>query len=427
MSSFSSLVPPSPNDSTALELVFKQFFLETERLELTYSHLQEQFKSVHHSLQESNTRLSGKLAELNFITCYLETILEQISQGILFIDLSGIVTTCNAAAQKLLKIEEKDLLFHHFSEFFDDRFFGFSLQEAFAIRQCPETIYKTWTQKGESIDLEVEATFVAKADAYSIGNALPREQAKRKPIQGLLILLRDMTKLRRLQQEAYRTDRLKELGELAAHLAHEIRNPLGGIKGFATILEHELKGRADLQQMTSHIVQGVDELNLFVSNILQYARPFSLQAEEVDLVKLIEEIRELLLADPAWSPGIQFMLHFPASSCKALIDSQLFKSALLNLSVNAMQAMPQGGKLTIRLQYSASWIYIYVEDTGVGIASENMPKLFSPFFTTKERGNGLGLAEVQKVIQAHQGVLEVHSEVGKGTIFTIKIPTHLTH
>lgn len=411
-----------PTESFNLEQAFKQFSLETERLEMTYRNLQARFNAVQVTLQESHTRLAGKLAELDFLSRYLETILNHISQGILFIDLNGIVTTYNAAAQQILQIPEKDFLFHLFNEQFEDRFLGFSLQEAFATKQCPKTTFLSWSRGGQLIELEVEATFVAMSQqTYSAA----QQSTASLPIQGLLVLLRDLTKFRRLQQVANRNDRLKDLGELAAHLAHEIRNPLGGIKGFAALLQQELKDRPDLQQMASYIVQGSDELNQFVSHVLQYARPFQLHLENVDLIPLIEEVKQLMQADPNWNSQIDFAIHSSAASLILPIDIHLFKSALYNIFLNAAQAMPQGGRLSVILESDSSWMTLHIKDTGIGISKENLPKIFSPFFTTKETGNGLGLAEVHKVIQAHQGWIEVQSELGKGSKFTIKIPFKL--
>lgn len=418
-SSFSSVLP---SDSFSLEQAFKQFSLETERLEMSYQNLQERFKAVQQTLQESHTRLAGKLAELDFVSRYLEAILHHISQGIIFIDLNGIVTTYNAAAQQILQIAEKDLLFHPFTDFFDDSFLGFSLQEAFDTKQCPKSSFLTWNQNGQLTELEVEATFVAMSQqAYPLAH----RQASSPSLQGLLVLLRDVTKFRRLQRIANHHDRLKELGELAAHLAHEIRNPLGGIKGFANLLQQELKERPDLQQMASYIVQGADDLNQFVSQVLLYARPFQVHLENIDLVHFIEEIRQLMQADSAWNSKINFTVRSSVVAILAPLDPQLFKAALLNLFVNSVQAMPEGGNLLVILEPDPSWVTIRIEDTGGGIAPENLPKIFSPFFTTKETGNGLGLAEVHKVIQAHQGWIEVQSEVGRGTTFTIKIPLKL--
>lgn len=422
----SEMSPSSPpllaSDPFSLEQAFKQFSLETERLETTYRNLQDRFQAVQSTLQESHTRLSGKLAELDFVSRYLETILHHISQGIVFIDMQGIVTTYNAAAQHILQLPEKQILFHPFTEFFPDSFLGFSLNEAFATKQCPKSSFLTWNREGQSTELEVEATFVAMSQQ---SYPLAHRDAAALPIQGLLVLLRDITKLRRLQQTANRHDRLKELGELAAHLAHEIRNPLGGIKGFANLLQQELQDRPDLQQMASFIVQGTDDLNRFVSNVLVYARPFHVHVEHVDLLVLLEELKQLLQADPAWDSKIDFTIQSRLSTLFLPIDSQLIKTALLNLFVNASQAMPNGGKLNVTIEPDVSWVTIKVADTGDGIAPENLPKIFTPFFTTKEAGNGLGLAEVHKVIQAHQGWIEVHSEIGKGTVFTIKIPLKL--
>ncbi len=412
----------SSQEAFNLEQAFKQFSLETEHLEMTYQNLERRFQSIQLTLQESHTRLAGKLAELDFISRYLETILNHISQGILFIDLNGIVTTYNVAAQQILQIPEKELLFHPFSHYFEDHFLGFSLRNAFASKECPQSVFVSWHQQNRTLDLEIEPTFVTMSQqAYPLAH----RQASSLPIQGLLVLLRDTTNVRRLQQIANRHDRLKELGELAAHLAHEIRNPLGGIKGFATLLQQELRERPDLHQMATYIVQGSDDLNQFVSQILQYARPFQLHIENTDLIHLIEDIRQLMQVDSKWNMQIQFLIKSSLNKLIVPLDPQLIKSALFNIFINAVQAMPEGGNLVITIESDHSWAILHIEDNGIGIVTENLPNIFSPFFTTKETGNGLGLAEVHKVIQAHQGWIEVQSQVGKGTVFIIKLPLKL--
>ncbi len=408
------------NQNTSLEHAFKQFSLETDRLEFAYQSLQEQFKGVQRNLHESHLRLSGKLAELDFITRYLEAILNHISQGILFIDLNGIITTCNATAETLLGKEAKQLLFHPFKDFFEDAALGFSLQEALYSKACPKTSFITWViPTEEKIELEVEATFVAMGSQLF---PLDYRQPSPTPVQGLLILIRNITEVRRLQQLTNRYDRLKDLGEMAAHLAHEIRNPLGGIKGFAALLHQDLTDRPDLQQMASYIVEGTDSLNHFVSNILNYTRPFQAHFELVNLGTFIDEIRWLVQADPAWNLSLSFSLHVENPELVAQIDPQLLKSALLNLFVNALQAMPNGGSLAVRISQTKGEAVITIADTGSGIPAEHLDKIFSPFFSTKETGTGLGLSEVHKVVQAHQGLIEVKSEVGVGTTFIIKLP-----
>ncbi|KIC71171.1 two-component system sensor histidine kinase NtrB [Candidatus Protochlamydia amoebophila] len=407
-------------EDVRLEQAFKQFSLETERLEFAYQSLQEQFKGVQKSLQESHTKHSGKLAELDFVTRYLETILNHISQGILFVDLNGIITTCNTKTEEILKVQASRLLFHSFSDCFEDMAFGFSIQEVLQTKTCPRICFVTRALENDlKVELEIEPTFVSMSE-HSF--PLDHRQPSSPPVQGLLILIRNITEVRRLQQAANQYSRLKELGEMAAHLAHEIRNPLGGIKGFATLLQQDLADRPELQQMAYHIIEGTDSLNHFVSNILTYTRPFQARFEHVNLKTYLEEIGLLLQADVSWNASFSFNLNTHLPDLVLSIDPPLLKSAILNLLVNAMQAMPQGGKITVSVEKMQDEVIIIISDTGIGISKENLNKIFSPFFTTKETGTGLGLAEVQKVIQAHQGTIEVKSEVGNGTSFTIKLP-----
>jgi signal transduction histidine kinase len=410
------------NSSEILGQAFQQFTLESERIETSFQNVSHRFLEIQKNIEESNTKFSGKIAELGFLTRYLEAILNHLTQGILFINLNGIVTTCNAAAEEILGVAASRLLFHPFNDFFQDNCFGFSLREAFHLRKCPKGLSLSWSPSNEKkLELEIEATFVEMEE-----QAVPLDQRQRErgaaPIQGLLILIRNVTEMHYLQQVAGRNDRLKELGEMAAHLAHEIRNPLGGIKGYASLLEQDLKERPDLQHMATSIVEGTNTLNLLVSNILTYTRPFQPHFETVELVPFINEIKNLLQADSTWNPTYTFELHHRDESIKVAADPQLLQSALLNLFVNAMQAMPQGGLISVHLHRDWNHAILTISDTGKGISKENLDKIFSPFFTTKQTGTGLGLSEVHKVIQSHMGTIEVHSQEGKGTSFIIKIP-----
>lgn len=408
------------NHSSSSEQALKQFSLETARVEWIYQNLEAHFTHIQQNMKDLHIRIGGKLAELNFVTKYLETILNHISQGIIFIDIHGIVTTYNAAAQKILAISENDLLLHPFENFFSDDFFGFSLKEAFRSQLCPKISFLAWTRPdGKKFELEIEASFLAlNADKTSFDY----REAPVSSIQGLLLLIRNLTELRQLQLMVNRHDLLKELGEMAAQLAHEIRNPLGGIKGFATLLHQDLQDKPDLQLMAGHIIEGTDNLNRLVSAILHYTRTFQLQLEVVDLVLFCEELKLFMQADLSWNPQIDLQIQPLKTPLLVPVDRQLFRSALLNLLVNATQAMSEGGKLTVSLDKTEDEAIIQVIDTGKGIEKEHLNKLFSPFFTTKETGTGLGLAEVQKVVQAHGGWIGVQSELGQGSCFTIKLP-----
>jgi len=404
---------------SAAEQMLKTLSLESERLRLAHTSLQEHFKDVQLHLEETNTKLYAKIAELDFSKSYLESILSNITQGILFIDLNGMVTTCNSAAEKILGMASPDILYHTFGDLFADEAFGFSFKQALQSKKAPQGAFLTWEGKqGDKVELEVEVAFVGTNGSHS-AVAGPSSQTS---IQGVLILLHNMTEFRRLQIAANRVDRLKDLGEMAAHVAHEIRNPLGGIRGFASLLQQDLKDKPELEQMAGQIVEATDGLNKVVTQVLNYTRSLQPSYESLDLVPFLDEIIQLVCADKSFNPKIDCQYEVGSKTLLIPGDANLLKSAFLNLLVNALQAMPEGGILKTSLSQRDDKAVIAISDTGVGIAEENLDKIFSPFFTTKEKGNGLGLAEVYKVIQAHSGVIEVVSCVGKGTTFTLKIP-----
>lgn len=397
----------------SLSKAFEMFSMETSRLEIAYNDLKEQFKNVNLELEDTNKALKGKILELDLLTYYLNSILSNISQGIIFIDLAGNITTYNRAAEKILQVKGSKVLFENFWTHFKDDLFGFSIHEVLESKKSYGTTLSTYiTPKGEAIDLEIDTTIV-----------LRDEDASKISIQGIIILFRDITEIRRLQSIALRNDRLKELGEMAAQVAHEIRNPLGGIKGFASLLKRDLEEQPALKQMAEYIVEGTDNLNRLVTQVLNYARPLLPQFEKVDLVKVLEEMKYHVEADANFNPDkIKLSIETDEKTAIIQIDPQLIKGALLNLMVNSLQAMPDGGKVILGLKISNGLAIITVSDTGIGIPAENLKKLYSPFFTTKTEGNGFGLAEVHKVVQAFEGTIEVESKVGKGTTFTIKLP-----
>nr|NGX55370.1 Sensor protein ZraS [Chlamydiota bacterium] len=240
------------------------------------------------------------------------------------------------------------------------------------------------------------------------------------PEKGLLLLLRDVTDLRRLEQAVDRNDRLRELGEMAATLAHEIRNPLGGIEGFASLLLRDLKEEPKQREMAHSIIDGTRTLNRLVSNVLHFARPLDIHFALTNLVSVIEEVIDLVDADESEAKSCTF--HTPESSLSTSLDRSLIKMALLNLVRNGLQASPEGGNITVKLWKSEEVAHIAITDQGEGIAAKNLEKIFTPFYTTKCSGTGLGLSETDKIIKAHGGTIEIDSKVGQGSTFTIKLP-----
>ena len=226
--------------------------------------------------------------------------------------------------------------------------------------------------------------------------------------------------------------RLAALGTMAAGLAHEIRNPLAGIKGAAQYLQ-DIEDPSDSEEFLQVITTEVDRLNEVVKSFLDYARPFELDRENTDINTLVGQVLALVNAEPASSEmEIEESLAPDLPPCS--VDSGKLAQVLLNLLHNAIHATDSAGKVRVKTQRSAlrgqrnrgsSAIEISIRDNGSGISREDLEKLFIPFFTTKSRGTGLGLAICQRIIQAHDGELEVDSTPSKGSRFTVRLPLEL--
>lgn len=404
----------------SLERAFQLFSGETARLDEVYQQLQKDFKDVNEELASANAKLLQKVRELDITTTYLKNILGNISQGLIFINRAGTITTFNRAAEAILDIPSVEVLFQLYKDCFADDLFGFSMEEALLRRREPPNPYIVVHGTGpKAKELEVDACFVPRTKGVSMSTTRDEHLDF---TEGLIILFREVTDIQRLKRQAERNDRLKGLGEMAASVAHEIRNPLGGIKGFASLLQRDLKDQPHLQQMATYIVEGTESLNRLVTNVLNYARPIQLNLEPVDLIPLVLDVLYSVRIDPRLSQGIEYSLSVEVESLPVKVDSYLIRSVLLNMVTNAVQAMPQGGDILFNLRATDGDALLEIRDTGVGIADENLNKIFSPFFTTKSDGNGFGLTEALKIVQAHGGTIEVVSQVSKGTIFTIKLP-----
>lgn len=381
-------------------------------LQAAYLRIQEKYRTLQNKLTDTKLQLNDKADELDVISYYLNSILSNMAEGLLFINLEGYVSTYNQAAADLIGIPVSEILFHSFCSHLKDDYFGFSLKQVLIDKQAPsKSNISIQTTQGSQKEIEVTVSMMLTPNIPCMAN-----------LQGIIILMRDVTELRRLQEMAQRRDRLQALGEMASLVAHEIRNPLGSIKGFASLLSRDLEGQPGLQRMSKDIVAGTDALNRLVTNVLNYSRPIHLHAVTADLVAEVREICRQVEADPSLQNNVQLIFQSPLVELTATYDPAVLKSALLNLIANGIQAMPQGGKLVLEVDKDGNQAVIKISDTGTGIASENMKKLFMPFFTTKETGNGFGLMEVQKVVQAHFGTIDVKSTVGQGTSFIIKLP-----
>jgi PAS domain S-box-containing protein len=353
--------------------------------------------------------LQEKTKQLDRVTHYLDSILKNITEGLIFVSHIGIITTYNVAAEKILGHKQKDVLFTSYAEKFADDAFGFSMASALKMLTCPGINYAKYVSKGRfEKELEISTSPVFR---------------KSRSQQGIILVIRDITVKRLLLKKEQQNKRMQELGQLAATVAHEIRNPLGGIEGFASLLQSDLKKEhPEWSRMAGYIIEGSKTIGLLIENVLRSARPLSPQIQEIDIVELIEETKKHVEIDPHFSKNIQIRLQPYAPSILLLADQGMLRSALLHLVRNACQAIEDSGLIDITVFTKDDSAVVTIKDTGRGIAPEHIDRLFSPFFTTKEKGTGLGLYETYRIIQSHNGHIEVRSSSDCGTLFIITLP-----
>lgn len=261
------------------------------------------------------------------------------------------------------------------------------------------------------------------------GVLIEMERSQRQRYEGALVRLDESHRKLKTQTEVLfqteeqlrQADRLSALGELSAGMAHEIRNPLGSIKGAAEILKDDYGPDAPQHEFIEILLKETDRLNKIVQEFLGFARPKPPELREEDINELLESVLALT-AQPARKAGVSVEKRLDLNLGKWNLDAGLLKQAFLNLVLNAIQAMPEGGTLTVVSARRDELIEVKIVDTGMGISTDNRKKLFSPFFTTKKDGTGLGLAITYRIIQNHRGTIDVVSEPGKGATFTITIP-----
>jgi two-component system sensor histidine kinase HydH len=243
---------------------------------------------------------------------------------------------------------------------------------------------------------------------------------------GSVMLFKDLSEVRTLRNEIARNQRLVTVGRLAAGVAHEIRNPLSSIKGFATYFRERYRDNDQDAQTASILIQEVDRLNRVVGQLQEFSRPVSILPRPVRLDRLIADIVKLVESQ-ARAKGVTVAIEHRPGMPEVLLDADRLNQVLLNLFLNGIEAMDRGGVLTVRVDEAADSrrLEIRVSDTGCGIRPEDLAHIFEPYFTTKPSGTGLGLAIANNILEAMGAEIAVQSVPGAGTTFTLKVPVHL--
>ncbi len=385
-----------PEERELLHAAFKSFDEAAQTLQQSYHALTARVESMDVELAQSNEALRRQLGENEAMQAHLNGILESLSTGVLVVDDHEVIAHSNHAAEAILDVTGATLRDRSASEILAAR--GLSVCDR------PQRF-------GQAV---VSISQVPLRDAS--GNGCSH-----------LILIQDVSRLYQLEEQLQRKDRLVAMGELIGRIAHEIRNPLGSVELFASMLQRDLPADSSAKRYAEQISQAVQSMDRLLANLLVYTRPARMAhgwylAERVigDSMKLAAHV----ITKVPVEVRTDLDQDIPSLWCH---EGQL-KQVIVNLVVNAVQAMPHGGRLTISLRKESprtlgvAAVRLAVSDTGLGIDPEYRSRMFDPFFTTKDEGTGLGLAIVHAIVEAHQGRIDVESTIKQGSTFAIILP-----
>ncbi|MFZ0450042.1 MAG: ATP-binding protein [Desulfatiglandaceae bacterium] len=345
-------------------------------------------------------------SSLTRIKAFSDNVVENMPIGLLFIDADGKIVSFNQTAETLLKLSSSDVLGRHSDEVLPSQLEGLASQPNETM-QIIEKEIDCPLKGGMVIPLDIIISSLKADDGALLGN---------------LVLFRDLTELQELKGEVERSRRLASLGQLAAGIAHEIRNPLSSIKGFATYFKERYREVPEDQETADIMIQEVERLNRVIGQLLEFARPVSIERKSIDVLELVRQSLKLVEGDTL-QKGIRIEMEVIPSERKVDLDPDKMKQVLLNLYLNALEAMERNGTLTVDIRDEKSgYVDIIISDTGAGIKKEDLAHVFDPYFTTKPSGTGLGLAIVHKIIESHGGEIRVESREGKGTRVVISLP-----
>src|SRR5262245_7251303 len=359
-------------------------------------------------------------------------ILNSLRCGILSVDLQRRITAINEIAIRIFELETQNFVGRNVEGVLGEQ------------QQLLQTLNDAYQMKNLPSRAELDLR-LRDGKTRTVGYTISFTKDDAGVVDGVSLFFKDLTLVEQLNEQEKLKDRLAALGQMAAGLAHEIRNPLAAIELTASLIKRKLNNQPTHTAQLESIQSEVRKLNKIVTDCLEYVRPVKVSPETVNLKSLLEESLGNALSTVD-RDGIQIIKNFQETPAIP-IDYAQMKQVFVNIMVNALQALGKQGKIHIccgpstffqraassvrgkvsdknlsRQVELAPFAWVRIEDNGQGISDEVLSKIFYPFFTTKEKGSGIGLAIAQKIVDSHHGSIDVESEVGRGTMFTIKLP-----
>jgi two-component system sensor histidine kinase FlrB len=355
----------------------------------------EDFIKTSSELQNSYEALKDRSGRLSL---FLSNILDNIKSSILVIDNDDNIILWNNLSKEIFPVlEGKDPPLD--IKMIDENSFELS---------------KFIKEKQDIIEVEVPTSNGSKWFEVQASDFINSNREK----IGYIVLINDKTELKELQIRSLQEDRLRVMGELAAEVAHEIRNPLGSIELMVSLLQDDMDEESKQGGILKRIRSSVNNMNHTVTNILLYTKNIRLKKSSFSISNLLEESKNMVMMTIV-KKGIN--LNVEKGEMKIIADFELLKQSIGNILLNAAESVDKNGNISIGFKVRRNQIVIEIQDDGKGISKEVQDKIFNPFFTTKNTGTGLGLAMVKRIVEAHGGSINFTSN-DKGTLFNIIIP-----
>lgn len=391
-----------------IKSAFEVFDSQSALLQSSYEDLKTNLAKSHMELNFKNMELSEKVLELREMSSRLQCILESLTDGVLVVDDNLRVERCNPAAEALLGLPREKIEGRLYEEIMN------GLGNVARLNSAMKSNNSFLDDQRVHVDADgVEVVVLASAAPI---------QSQNGEVIGVVEVLRDVTELRMLEEKVNCQKRMAALGEMAASVAHEIRNPLGTIEGFARLLKRDLEDQPDHLRLASKIVEGAQNLNYVITNLLTYARPMNLNNESFAVTRLLSEVRDLMV-DRASRAGVRVAVNETTEPLSCEGDICQLRHVLVNLGMNAIEACSEGGHVSISSFRRSGRSVFSVTDDGLGMSKGDLQRIFDPFFTKKQGGTGLGLSLCHKIVSAHGGEIQVASEPGCGSVFEVILPT----
>jgi two-component system, NtrC family, sensor histidine kinase PilS len=364
-------------------------------------------------LKRTGERLEKKARALVGFQELHRCILESIESGVFTTDQEGQVTSFNRRAQDITGYSKAEVYGYLWWDLFS---WSSTLgQKGLDVAEAPARFEDAGQRKDGS--------------RYILGLSLSPLQLEGVRM-GLVGVFQDITPWKKMEENMRRKEWLATIGEMSAGMAHEVRNPLAALSGAIQVLRKDLRPEDANRSLLDLVLRETARLNTIVTDFLQYARPRRLKLQRCDVHDLLDETLRMLEQMPPYDVTINFIRDFAADAATASLDHDQMRQVCLNLGLNACQSMSHGGSLRVSTRRSslltggleAEALEIVFTDTGAGISQEDLGKTFSPFFTTKQGGSGLGLSVVYRILDEHAGTVHVESVVGEGTSVRLVLP-----